>query len=151
MKTLALLLVTGICAFGCVSSAPDVTEINRPGTWRLSFTKLIDQPDYSVTHEPAPNFPDRVVHLPDAVDICAPGCTCDYTKPYFEEGDIDSRDRVWADLVETCPAANHVFDCHQIEFTEEDHGWGVCVDNKIGHQWGDPSLGRYDITFTRVS
>jgi hypothetical protein len=142
------LLVAG----GCIGP-PDAAEVNAPGPWRLHFTLLIDNPDFSISHEPAVNYPDRIAHLPAATDACDAGCTCAYTPAHLVDEDIDEADHVYADFAETFDAANRQLRClGDINFSDASTGYGVCLEQAVGAKLEDPSgpRARYDLTLARM-
>jgi hypothetical protein len=148
MRLVYLLLLAGC------TTAPDVADVNRPGPWQMHFTQLIDNADFSIGHEPAVNYPDRIAHLPAALDACDPDCTCTYTPATLDAGAIDESDHVRADFEETCVATNRHLRCiGDIEFSDASHAYGVCLEQAIGVTLEDPSAPRtrYDLTLTRAN
>jgi hypothetical protein len=158
MSTLSrtLLAASAALAIGCTRSQSSADQVNRPGTWRLTFTHLkdVDGPPY-VVEEPAPEYPPRIITSP-VVDSssCSPGCTCEFQSATENcSGDVSELCRAWGGFVETCPAARTILDCSHEAFDSDTQTYGVCVleDSTTKSDFGYAQLGRYGITFDRVS
>jgi hypothetical protein len=151
-----LLVASAALAIGCTQTLSSADEVNRPGTWRLTFTRLkdVDGPPYVVA-EPAPEYPPRIITSPAvAASGCSPGCSCEFQQATEDcAGDVSERCRAWGGFVETCPAAHTILDCSHEAFDSDTHTVGVCVleDSTTKTDFGYAQLGRYGVTFDRAS
>jgi hypothetical protein len=158
MMTKTILLCAALGA--CTQTPSSADDINRAGTWKASFARLVDVdgPPYVVS-QPAPEYPDRTITAP-TIDAsgCTPGCTCEWVAASDDcEGDVGETCRAWGGFTETCPdhLTGHptVLDCTHLEFDSDTHTVGVCVleDTSYSDDFGYRQLGRFQITLDRVS
>jgi hypothetical protein len=154
-----MILFLSLSAAGCTQNASSASYVNRPGTWSVSFEKLVDVdgPPYVVT-QPAPEYPDRTMSVhQQAVDRsgCSAGCDCQFVNAREQcTGDVAESCHAWGGFLETCVNAKTILDCSQIRFDSDQHTTGVCVledSSKMSEIGGYQQLGRYQITLDRKS
>ena len=160
MNKSLILIVWCAVAAGCTDTPSSAADVNRPGTWNVTFAKLVDLsgPPYT-EQEPAPEYPARVMTAP-TVDPsgCTPGCTCEWATATDEcDGDVETKCRAIGGFTETChdfvTGSNKILDCTNIYFDSDTHTAGVCVheDTRTMDEFGYQQLGRYWITLDRAS
>jgi hypothetical protein len=162
MKKLAPItpLVMGVLTLslvGCNRVQSDAREVNRSGTWRVTFERLKDVsgPPYEV-REPAPEYPPRVMRapVPDAAS-CSSGCECRWVTANDDcSGDVSQLCRAVGGFVETCAASHTILNCQPIWFDSERHTSGVCLledSSRSTPEFGYDTIRRYGVTLDRAS
>jgi hypothetical protein len=149
-------LLVLLCVAGCTSTPSSAEDVNRPGTWNVTFTKLVDVdgPPYT-EQQPDPAYPPRVMAAP-TIDAsgCSPGCTCEWTEASDDcEGDVGETCHAIGGFKETCHSfitgSDKVLDCSELTFETDTSTAGVCV--LYSSQAPYENLARYWITLDRAT
>ena len=142
---------------GCTEVSSSAEEVGRPGTWNVSFARLVDVdgPPYVVEQPALPEYPWRIMRAPvtDAAS-CAPGCSCEFV-PATDDctGDAVEHCRASFGFLETCASAHTILDCRYLLWDSDTHTKGVCVleDSRTMDEFGYTQIRRYAVTFDRAS
>jgi hypothetical protein len=141
---------------GCTSTPSSADQVNRSGSWQVSFVRLVDLSESPyVETAPAPEYPARVMRAPhsDAAS-CTPGCECGFVSASEDcYGDVGQTCHALGGFVETCAAQQTRLDCSNVTFESDDGTTGVCVleDLSAMDEFGYRQIRRYEVTLDRLS
>ncbi len=153
---LVSLLIASAAIAGCTDTQSTAAQVNRSGTWQVSFDRLIDLGEAPyVETAAAPEYPIRVMHSPAPDETsCSPGCTCDFVMASDDcYGDVGQTCHAIGGFVETCATAQTRLDCSEITFETDAGTTGICVleDLSSMDEFGYKQIRRYEVTLDRLT